>query len=71
MGTSALPRLIVVRREVCFPIRINDGVVYMFVHFYHFGLPLIQIHRLDLGDVDLQLSMLSRASETDECSEGD
>ena len=42
----------------------------MLVHLNHFRLPLVKVDTLDLGDVYLQLSVLSRAPEAHESAEG-
>ena len=52
------------------PVRVNNRITDMLIHLYHLWLPLVEVDRLDLRDVNLQLSMLTRASEADECSEG-
>ena len=53
-----------------FPVGVDDVVVHVFVHLYHFRLPLVQVHRLDLRDVHLQLSVHARTTQTHECAEG-
>lgn len=42
----------------------------MFVHLYHFWLPFIEVNGLDLGDVDLKLTVLAGAAETHKRAEG-
>jgi len=71
MTTRVLPRLLEAPWQASLPVSIYDRVVHMLVHFYHFGLPLVQVYRLDLSYMNLKLAMLPGASQTHESAKSD
>ncbi len=71
MTARVLPRLLEPSRQARLPVSIDDRVVHMLVHFYHFGLPLVQVHRLDLSYMNLKLAVLAGTSQAHEGAEGD
>lgn len=50
---------LVIRRKSCFPIRVNNKIVDVFVKFHNLRLPLVEINRFDFSNVHLELSMHS------------
>ncbi len=69
MTARILPRLVVAVRETCLPVGIDNCVVNVLIHLYHLGLPLVKVHRLDLGNMDLELAVLTRTSQANKGTE--
>mmetsp|Transcript_9896 Transcript_9896/g.13483 ORF Transcript_9896/g.13483 Transcript_9896/m.13483 type:complete len:329 (-) Transcript_9896:79-1065(-) len=66
-----LRRLLIVRWQVCLPVSIDKVVAERLEDLDLALRPLVQIHRLDLGDVHTESAVLAGAPEADECAESD